>query len=268
MEITPIIILTKDNPEYLYVTLKSLTATCINNNPIIILDNCSTLEITKKFLYTNEVIETSFNDWTKRENMNSQEQIDKEYATDFLNIPKINLIIGIYNKFTVIQTPKYLNQNQLIIYAINLSFTLFPNANTCCILDDNIIFNKHWLDEAKQIFEEEKKVSNIGIISTFSENVKESEFFEYQKNNTLKGKMMLITSNFYNELKKILTYNIPYNEPYYVYLQSLAYKLGFVTFTSAISYIQSLEPRHLSTKDKLFKCDSSFKKPIAWNENF
>lgn len=268
MNITPIIILTKDNPEYLYVTLKSLTATCIKDNPIIILDNCSTLEITKKFLYSDEGIVTSISDWTKRENMNSQEQADKEYANNFLNIPKINQIVGIKRKFSIIQTPKYLNHNQLAVYAINLLFTLFPNSDTGCILDDNILFNKHWLDEALKIFEMEKKISNIGIISTFSENVKESEYFEYLKNNTLKGKMMLITNNFYNEFKKILTYNIPYNEPYYIYLQSLAYKLGFITFTSGISYIQSLEPRHLSTKDKLFKFDSSFKKPLAWNENF
>ena len=268
MNITPIIILTKDNPEYLYVTLKSLTATSTKRNPVIILDNCSTLDITKKFLYSEEEITSSISDWTKRENMSSQEQADKEYADDFLNIPKINQIIGIKKKFSVVKTPKYLNQNQLVIYAINLAFTLFPNSNNCCILDDNIIFNKNWLDEALRIFEEEKKISNIGIISTFSENVRESEYFEYQKNNTLKGKMMLITINFYNELKKLLTYNIPYNEPYYVYIQSLAYKLGFVTFTSGISYIQSLEPRHLSTKDKLFKFDTSFKKPLAWNEKF
>ena len=48
-ETIPIIILTKDNPEYLYITLKSLTATDTLNTPIIIEDDCSAMPMTKYY---------------------------------------------------------------------------------------------------------------------------------------------------------------------------------------------------------------------------
>ena len=94
MEITPIIILTKDNPEYLYLTLKSLTATEIENNPIIIVDDGSSMQMTRTFLYTNETIDVSFDDWTKVSGLSSQEIADKEAAMSFLDIPKISKIFG------------------------------------------------------------------------------------------------------------------------------------------------------------------------------
>ena len=104
-ETIPIIILTKDNPEYLYITLKSLTATDTLNNPIIIVDDCSAMPMTKSFLYSNDVIDVTFDDWTNSSNKSSQEIADKEAAETFLNIPKITKILGLKRKFSIIKTP-------------------------------------------------------------------------------------------------------------------------------------------------------------------
>ena len=78
MRKTPIIVLTKDNPEYLYVTLKSLTATETMCNPVIIVDDCSAIDATKEFLYTNDTIKVKFDDWTVKGTESVQELSDKE----------------------------------------------------------------------------------------------------------------------------------------------------------------------------------------------
>ena len=59
--VTPIIILTRDNPEYLYVTLKSLSKTELNDNPILIIDDSSEMDFTKKFYSTMDEFDVSFN---------------------------------------------------------------------------------------------------------------------------------------------------------------------------------------------------------------
>ena len=125
-ETIPIIILTKDNPEYLYITLKSLTATDTLNNPIIIVDDCSAMPMTKSFLYSNDVIDVTFDDWTNSSNKSSQEIADKEAAETFLNIPKITKILGLKRKFSIIKTPKYLGQEYRTLFGINLGFSLYP----------------------------------------------------------------------------------------------------------------------------------------------
>lgn len=271
MEITPIIILTKDNPEYLYITLKSLTATETMNNPIIIVDDCSSMPMTKAFLYTNDVIDVSFDDWTAVSNLNSQEIADKEAANSFLNIPKISKILGLKRKFSIIKTPKYLGQEYRTLFGINLGFVLYPNAKTCCIMEDDMLFNKNWLKAAKKIYESEYNISNIGLISVYNEHAKMSEFPEYLKNDRFQGKMFLITNKFYKMLKKysyFSTSDFKGIGTTYEILQDIGFKLGFNSFTSNKSYIQNLEKRNLCNKDKILKYDNNFLKPIAWNKNF
>ena len=202
METTPIIILTKDNPEYLYITLKSLTATETLNNPIIIVDDCSSMPMTKTFLYTNDVIDVSFNDWTSVSNLSSQEIADKEAAESFLNIPKITKIMGIKQKFSVVKTPNYLGQEYRTLFGINLGFLLYPNAKTCCVMEDDMLFNKNWLKVAKRIYNFEYHISNVGLISVYNEHAKQNEFPEYLKNDRFQGKMFLITNKFYKMLKR------------------------------------------------------------------
>ncbi|MBR4315419.1 MAG: glycosyltransferase family 2 protein [Alphaproteobacteria bacterium] len=59
---TPIIIRTKDRPHYLHTTLKSLTATELDNSPITIIDDCSTDKIMIDYLFTDKLIK--LNDFT------------------------------------------------------------------------------------------------------------------------------------------------------------------------------------------------------------
>ena len=136
--VTPIIILTRDNPEYLYVTLKSLSATELNNNPILIIDDSSELEFTKKFYTTMDEFDVTFDDWTKQ-SKSSQEICDKTIAKTFLAIPQIKKIKGIKRKFQIISTPKVLGPNKILQFALKSCFTIFPKATKCCIINDNIL---------------------------------------------------------------------------------------------------------------------------------
>ena len=174
--VTPIIILTRDNPEYLYVTLKSLTATILNNNPILIIDDSSELDLTKKFYSTMDVFDITFDDWTKK-GESTQEIKDKVIAETFLAIPQIKQIKGIKRKFQVLSTPRVLGPTKIIQFALRTCFTIFSKAKMCCILDDNILFNKNWLKEAISLYEGLNRPNNkIGIVSTYSEELKIPEY--------------------------------------------------------------------------------------------
>lgn len=184
--ITPILILTRDNPEYLYVTLKSLSATDLKNNPIIIIDDSSELEFTKKFYLTMNEFDVTFDDWTNKFKTSSQEVCDKTIAKTFLAIPQIKKIKGIKRKFQVISTSHVLGPTKIIQFALKTCFTLFPKADKCCIIDDNILFNKYWLKEALSIYEDNNRppLNKIGIVSVYSEESSIPEFrykIDYQR---------------------------------------------------------------------------------------
>jgi len=269
--ITPILILTRDNPEYLYVTLKSLSATEINDNPIIIIDNCSSFQFTKNFYETYDTFDVTFNDWTT-EGKSSQEKADKEYAKTFLTIPQITQIQGIKRKFQVISTPRILKPIKIIQFALKAAFKIFPKANKCCILDDNILFNKHWLNEAEFIFESSKKPrNNVGIVSVYSEEPAIPEFRYKIDAQAFRGKMMLVNRELYQKMfiKGYFDKGAEFfgNEPNFVEFERICYQMGFITVVSGPSFIQSLEKRNLSTKNNMLKYQDNFKRPISWNDS-
>lgn len=268
MNKTPIIILTKDNPEYLYVTLKSLTATNLENNPVIIIDDCSDMPKTKTFLYTNDPLEVKFDDWTLKDDLNSQETADKEAAASYLNIPKISSILGIKKKFTIVRTKKYIGEQHRIMLGIKTAFDLYPNADKCIILEDDILFNKNWLKKMDEIYKYEFR-SNVAMISSYSEIPKNGR--EYFKDEIIQGKAVLFTAKFYRKLRRLGLYSsmdLTGDGNAYHRLQRLAEKVGFICLTTNKSYIQNLEKRNLVNKDKVLMYDKNFVMPIAWNEEF
>ena len=270
--ISPILILTRDNPEYLYVTLKSLSATELNDNPILIIDDSSELDFTKKFYSTMDEFDVTFDDWTKNDGKSTQEISDKIIAKTFLAIPQIKKIKGIKRKFQVVTTPRVLGPQKIIQFALKTCFTIFPKADMCCIIDDNILFNKYWLTYAIDIFEGMNKFNNkIGIVSTYSETPIIPEFKYKIDSQMFRGKMMLISRDLYKEMFFHKFFEdgskFPGKEPNFVEFERVSYSFGFITIVSGPSYIQSLEKRNLTSKEKLLKYQNNFLKPIAWNKN-
>lgn len=271
MDKTPIIILTKDNPEYLYVTLKSLTTTNTLDNPIIIVDDCSTIDKTKQFLYTNDRISVKFDDWTVKDMESTQEYGDKIAAQSYLNIPQIVEILGIKGKFSIIKTPRYLGSSYRVLFGIKLGFDIYPSNKNCVILDDNILFNENWLKKMKQISSFESLRKDIAMVSAYSEKLKADDTPEYFEDETIKGKCVMFSRKFYDRMKMIgLFKNMSLNGigSFYDRLQRLSKNLGFVSLVTKDSYIQNLEKRNIVNKDKILKYDKNFVMPIAWNDEF
>lgn len=268
MKKMPIIIITKDNPEYLFLTLKSLKASKLYNNPIIIIDDSSMMRKTQKFYSTNEKFQVSYEDWTA-EAKNLQEEMDKFYGKEFIYIPRIKEITGIHKEVQIISTPKYMGHTKILQYAINFAFTYFPSSNGCCILDDDILFNPYWLNKTLELYDDEKFYKKIGILSVYSEKELLPDYDNYNEiiHNSFRGKMMFIHKNLYKEMKSsgILNKIFPKDIKNYMYLQKIADSLGYLTLTTNKSYIQSLEKRNLCGDDKILRYENNFMKPIAWN---
>lgn len=270
--ITPILILTRDNPEYLYVTLKSLSATNLNNNPILIIDDSSSLDFTKKFYFTMDEFDATFDDWTTIKGGSSQEICDKAIADTFLTIPQIKKIKGIKRKYQVASTKRAVGPQKIIQFALKTAFTIFPKAETCCLIDDNILFNKHWLEEAEDLYAYVKKLKNkVGIVSTYSEEPVIPNFRYKIDKQSFRGKMMYVSRELYKEMffHGFFDYGakFPGKEPNFVEFEQFAYKLGFITVVSGPSFIQSMEKRNLVNKEKLLMYQNNFIKPIAWNKD-
>lgn len=269
MKKTPIIIITKDNPEYLYVTLKSLTASKLYNNPILIIDNNSELDFTKGFYYSMNEYDVSFDDWTS-ESKNSQEMLDKAFSKTFLSIPFIESIKGLKRKFQIVSTPKTLEPNKILLYAMKTAFTIFPEADYCCILNDSLLFNPNWLKKTHEIYNDERFHTKVGIISVYSEKRSVPEY-EYRLDpGYFRGKMMFINKNLYKEMTYVGWFKpnvkVPNNDVNYIELEKIANTLGYITITTENSYIQSIEKRHLSNEHKILKFHQNFKNPVSWND--
>jgi hypothetical protein len=264
-------VLTKDNPEYLYVTLKSLTATETFGNPIVVVDDCSAIDKTKTFLYTNETLQVKFDDWTVKDNESTQELCDKEAASSYLNIPQIVEIFGIKKKFSVVKTPRYLGRSYRTLFGMKLAFDLYPTSRECVILDDDILFNRDWLKKMKQISSFENFKGNVGLTSAYSEKMKPGLEAEYSKNESIRGKCVMVSKKLYDKMKTIGLFKnmrLSGEGSFYDKLQRLADRLGFISLVTRDSYIQSLEKRNIVNKDKILKYDKNFVMPIAWNESF
>lgn len=271
MRKTPIIVLTKDNPEYLYVTLKSLTATETMGNPIVIVDDCSAIDATKEFLYTNDTIKVKFDDWTVKGTESVQELSDKEAAKSYLNIPQIAEIFGIKGKFTVVKTPRYLGAAYRTLFGMKLAFSMYPTCERCAILDDDIMFNRDWLKKTLQIAAYESLRGDVAMASCYSERLMGEDSPEYFEDERLRGKCVVVSRKFYGRLKQIgLFRNMSLTGEGCVWarLQRLAAGFGFVTLVTRDSYIQNLGKRNLVNKDKVLKYDRNFVMPIAWNVHF
>ena len=221
----PILIRTKDRPFYLNTTLASLTATNLNDCQIFITDDCSTSDIMNEYLFTDhDIILPNFT-WydemndkitTKgsiiKDNLNlSNKEIWNKYIG---NVPIKTKIKGLKNRYTVIQ-PKYHNGDLFgLLWTIFIGFSTFKGAEQIIILEDDLIFNKDWLEYCISIF---NKVNNkfLGCISMYN---RENDFTcrynldSFYENPNVGGVMYMIPRNVYNAMKNNGLFNLKINE--------------------------------------------------------
>lgn len=158
----PIIIRNRNRLNYLIYTINSLFGTNLNNGQVIISDDHSYDLDTKKFLFSNDLINVnfSFQDFFKNEQCLKYYQ---QFCKNLNNkIPyKINKVNGIKDKIRVFNIDKS-GDTVSIIQPIQLGFKLYPEAEYIVLLQNDILLSKIWLDRMINMF---LKQSDIGVIA-------------------------------------------------------------------------------------------------------
>lgn len=287
----PILIRTKDRVDYLYTTLKSLTATLLDDCEIIILDDCSETDEMKKFLYTNESFTIENKGWIDQINNDVKEEIPKNCKhffnpdnfsnTDIWekyignNLPYETSITGIKDKFTVIQPSKNMGDLCGLYWSIMSGFEIFLNSDRIIILEDDLIFNKNWLNITNFIYNKEK-YTKLGLISVYNRDndILNNPFTGnlYKTTDNIGGVMYMIPRNVYEFLKKnnkiILDIDDKKNIGGDVHLQEVLLKNEFLIYNTNDSYIQHIGIRSSIRPGRFLRFSRSFLQPFAWNEEF
>lgn len=189
MNTVPIIVITK-NPDLSFVSaLDSLQKTNLLNNPLIVVDDSSDNEKSIDLLYSNKTIEF-----------------------------KDGKILGLKGKYNIIKTPNHLGKLYRVLFAINVAFKLYSTSETCVLIDDAKEFNEGWLNELNKMYESNKHIFNISMLTTFI------------KDNRIEGKIVMFTNKFYQELKKIGYYSTADFKGVgsaYMILQKISHSIGF-----------------------------------------
>ena len=117
----PILVRTRNRPDYLHLTLKSLTATNLLDGEIIIMDDHSDDELTKEYLYTNNNIVLPEIDW-ENQILNNEKRRDNDleiFKKYFTDLPEVNKEAnGIKNRFPIISSNECLGVKNGFLWSV------------------------------------------------------------------------------------------------------------------------------------------------------
>ena len=272
----PILIRSRNRPEYLNITLKSLSATNLLDGYIIIVDDCSDNQLAIKYLYTNDKIVLPKINWENQvlSNIHKKQDDLNIFKKYFYDLPKINNEVkGIKNKFTIISPEEQLGVKNCLLWTILQGFTLYPTAKYIIVLEDDLLFNKDWLKISDQIYNETINSKKLGIVTVYnrtSDNIKTNPL--YFKIDNISGQMYLIPKLVFDLLCKENIFNqrfTPENNlssDVYLYKFVLNHKLNI--FNSSSSYIQHIGVKSICREGRYLRYSKNFLRPYAWNENF
>ena len=282
----PILIRVKDRPFYLNTTLASLTATNLNDYQIFIVDDCSTTDIMNEYLFTDHEITLPNFNWygeitskvTEKgsvlKNDLNLKLSNKEIWDKYIgNIPIKTQIKGLKNRFNVLQ-PK--NRNGVLaglLWTIFMGFSLFKNANKIVILEDDLIFNKYWLDYCNLIF---NKVNNnsLGCVSVynrekdFNVNYKINDYYE---NPNIGGVIYMIPRNVFNIMNSDGIFDLSFSNLEVggdTYFQKWLFSKNLKIYNSVFSFIQHIGIQSTARPGRFLRYSKNFVQPFAWNEDF
>lgn len=280
---TPILIRTKDRPHYLHTTLKSLMGTNLYDGIVIIADDCSTDETMNEYLFTNNIVKLNDFTWydeleneiTEKGNIFSRSKdinrSNKEIWNDYIgNIPNETYVLGLKNKFNIIQPVENRGDRAGLIWTIGAGFSLFRNAEKIIVLEDDLIFNKNWLKIANLIYEREKQ-SNLGCISVYNREIRNTDDFLYTERPQIGGVMYMIPRKVYNLMKSDNVFKMDFSQNNVggdtFFLDWLASK-KLKVLNSSSSYIQHIGIKSLCRPGRFLRYSINFMQPYAWDRKF
>lgn len=283
----PILIRSKDRVDYLNTTLKSLTASDIDNSMIVIADDCSETDEMNAYLFSDNIIEIENKGWIDQiTNEVTQDAYNylrlddyKEELTNFDlwnnyigNIPYETKIKGIGKRFTTIRPNKNNGDVYGLLWTIMAGFELFKNTDRIIILEDDLIFNKNWFNIANHIYDRES-ASKVGLVSVYNREFEDSNYLNlYEDRNNIGGVMYLIPRGVYTFLKRQGIYSmktkIDESLGGDVFLQQFLTRYGYRILNTNDSYIQHIGIRSLCRPGRFIRCSRNFIQPYTWNEEF
>ena len=139
-------------------------------------------------------------------------------------------------------------------------------------MEDDLIFNKNWLNITNYIYESEKR-SKLGLISVYNrdnDNLYNEKM--YKTTDNIGGVMYLIPRNVYDFLNRtnslVLNINDEDNIGGDVHLQNKLLKNEYLIYNSNESYIQHIGIRSLVRPGRFLRMSRNFMQPFAWNKDF
>ena len=288
----PLIIRNKNRLLNLYFTLNSLYTT---NAPdlcnILISDDCSTDKQMIQFLNTNNRIKYQI-DYQKANNKFINNQWIQNIAE---TVNKTQYVNGIKNKVNIHFSNKSHGDRGGMLYNIKLGFQNNPYTDIIIIIQNDIVFNKEWLNKMLQIYNKIDK-STLGIITCFNRPnnvlVKPEKIDNYLKSNKgfyVGAQCYLISRNLYNILlkqnvfnkkfkdivtpfdKKIASSYNDYNIAGDTYILEYMYKNNLNIYVTENSYIQHIGNSGSSCrfwKSPPLIIANNFVKPISYKQIF
>lgn len=272
----PILIRSRNRPEYLHITLKSLSASNLLDGQIIIVDDCSDNELSNQYLYTNKKLILPTISWenqvlSNKNKKNNDLEIFRKY---FYDLPIINNEVrGIKDKFTVISPQEQLGVKNCLLWVILTGFKLYPLAKYIVVLEDDLLFNKDWLKIADQIYNETINSEHQGLITVYnraSDKIDNNSLYFKIKN--ISGQMYLIPRFIFDLLLKEKIFNQRFtpenNLSSDVYLYTFVLNHGLNLLNSSSSYIQHIGVKSICREGRFLRYSKNFLRPYAWNKNF
>ena len=271
----PILIRTRNRPEYLHITLKSLTATDLLGGQIIINDDCSDDELTKKYLYSSEKINLPILNWKDQIFNNGLKQYDIDvFKKYFYDLPIINEDVRcLKNKFSIISPEFKMGDKNGLLWSILIGFSFYPNSEYIIVIEDDLIFNKDWLKIANKIYYETLQNNEYGIISVYNRIFKDVNNDQlFLKVDNIGGVMYLIPNVIFQEMNKKGFFNQKFDNKHNssgdVYFYEFVLKNKYNIFNSTTSYIQHIGVKSICREGRFLRYSKNFLKPYAWNDDF
>ena len=272
----PIIIRNRNRAVFLDTTLKSLLATKLPSDiSIIVSDDCSDDEITKKYLFTNERIK-----------INHQWSESPVWKANVGELPNIESLTGINGKIEIIQPEKKKGVRGGIFWNINYAFERFKQANQVIIIEADVVFHEDWYCALLTAFEqyEKKRGPNgdyLGLLSPYDRkgkttthnyggawrSVRKLSNGNWGCANGIGGCCYLVTREFYNRGLKSFqaTYN-PEQRSGDTALQALCGSVNCNIAVTVPSMIQHTGIVSLAWPTKGWRYTKNFLKPFAWKD--
>ena len=282
----PILVRTKDRPFYLNTTLASLTATNLNDGQIIIIDDCSTTDVMNEYLFTDHEITLPNFNWYGEINSKITERgsiltndvnlklSNKEIWDKYIgNIPIKTKIKGLKNRFNVLQPKNHNGDIAGLLWIIFTGFSLFRNVDKIVILEDDLIFNKNWLNYCISIFKQVND-NSLGCISVYN---RENDFTckynlnNYCKNPNIGGVMYMIPRNVFDLMKTNGVFDLSFSDLQIggdVYFQEWLSNNNLKIYNSMFSFIQHIGIQSTVRPGRFLRYSKNFVQPFAWNEDF